>query len=74
VTLEQRGRLARVAAFSRHYAAWAWWNGALLTLGATAKNFGVSRSGGALQHAEAERLVAADGRSPITRPMARPAA
>lgn len=75
VTLDQRSRLAQWAAFTRHYAAWAWWNGALITLGHTAKGLGASRSGAALQHAEAERLVAeAERRGPVTRPVARPAA
>lgn len=76
-TLSQRSRLRQLAAFSKHYASWAWWNGALLTLGATAKNLGASRTGGALQHAEAQRMVAeAEERRlrPITRPWARPAA
>lgn len=74
VPLADRGRLAQLAAFSRHYAAWAWWNGALLTLGHTAKGLGASRTGGAQQHTEALELVRAAANAPITRPMARPAA
>jgi len=77
VPLEKRGRLAQLTAFSRHYSAWAWWNGALLALGRTAKGLGASRSGGALQHAQAQRLVEAsqaESRRSITWPMARPAA
>lgn len=74
VPLEKRSRLAQVAAFSRHYAAWAWWNGAVLALGRAAKGLGAARTGGALQHAEATRLVEEAATRPVTRPVARPAA
>lgn len=76
VPLEKQGKLAQMRAFSRHYAAWAWWNGALITLGHTAKGLGASRTGGAEQHAEAEKLVAktAEQRRPITGRFLRPTA
>lgn len=74
VPLEKRSRLVQLAAFSRHYAAWAWWNGAVLALGRTAAGLGASRTNGAIQHAEAEKLVAAAQANPITRPSQRPAA
>lgn len=76
VPLEKQGRLAQMRAFARHYAAWAWWNGALITLGHTAKGLGASRTGGAEQHAAAERMVAATSTSsrPITARVARPTA
>jgi hypothetical protein len=74
VPLEKRSRLVQLAAFSRHYAAWAWWNGAVLALGKTAAGLGASRTSGAIQHAEAERLVAESQARPMTRPSQRPAA
>lgn len=75
VPLEKRSRLAQLASFSRHYAAWAWWNGAVLALGRTAAGLGASRTSGAIQHADAQKMVEqAMAQRPLTRPVARPAA
>ncbi len=79
VPLEKQGRLAQMRAFARRYATWAWWNGAVIALGHTAKGLGASRTGGAEQHAEAEKMVARvmagdAANRPVTARTARPTA
>jgi len=72
VPLVHQGKLAQLAAFTRHYAAWTWWNGALLAVGTTAAGLGATRTGGYEQHARAQELV--EKARPTTRELTRPAA
>lgn len=55
--MEEESMLRQMKEFSKHYAAWAWWNGSLIALGRAAKGLGASRKGGYLQHEEAEKWV-----------------
>jgi len=61
VPLMQRNRGAQMAAFARHYGAWGFWNGLLLTIANTATRLGASRTSSATQHVPSPLLELPEG-------------